>query len=201
MVATEGLEIEGRRHLGIEDPSRGGGLAARLLADAAFRHVLDGARPLHDLADGRREPPVDRPLEEPGRDEEEQPDRDRREPQIRDEELRLELGAELAPPPLEVRLEDGAAEHEEHRRDQRDVDVREDEEEHATGHGLRLVGAPLQNGHDGPDDEDGEDERDDEPVVLAPALDLREQAHGDLISKRFETFHSVRASTGMIVKR
>src|SRR5205814_893436 len=48
----------------------------RGIRDPALRHVLDRTRPPHDLADGRGKPPVGRPLEEPGRGEEEEPERD-----------------------------------------------------------------------------------------------------------------------------
>ena len=60
----------------------------------------------------------------------------------------------------------------------------------------------LEDGDDRPDDEDGEHEPDDEPVVLAPPLELGQESHrATLISKRLDSFHGVRESTGMIAKR
>ena len=43
--------------------------------------------------------------------------------------------------------------------------------------GIHLGGALLEDGDGGPDDEHREDQADDEPVVLAAALDLARDLH------------------------
>ena len=60
----------------------------------------------------------------------------------------------------------------------------------------------LEHGDERPDDEDGEEQSDDEPVVLAAPPELGDEPHRvTRISNRFDTFHAVRESTGMIAKR
>ena len=190
----------------------------RGIRDPALRHVLDRTRPPHDLADGRGKPPVDRPLEEPGRGEEEEPDRDGGQADVRDEQPGLELGTEDAAPPLEPDLDERPAEDEEDRRDQGDVQVGEDEQEQTARDRRRLhfFGALAQHRNGRPDHEHGERQDDDKPVLFAMPLQLgdegraaRRRAIGTPLPahfsepctlKRFDFFQSVRESTGMMVK-
>src|SRR6185436_10647714 len=119
-------------------------------------------------------------LEELGGDGEEEQDRDEGQADVGGHQLELERRAQDAVAALDEQLEDVAQEDEEDGQDQDDVDVPEDEQEDPVGDQDRRQVAPaLQEVEEaGEDEQETGQAGEDQPVVLAVALELLAQVHG-----------------------